>query len=322
MKLADIVGRNRIAWMHGTKKFFVIVPDFDDLLTGYTARWICEKFNAQGSGSRADGVIALRSPTKPDAIYRMKSFNKDGTTPEMSGNGICCLAKYLVDTDRVGENGKMIIETDDGLVKTNISEYSEYEAEVKVPLGKPVLYVSSKIRPKQICDSFYEEDNVTRLINGFVNDRFISFIIIRGTPHAVVFTNDPEKIIEEYGPLISEQKSVFPEMTDVDFARLDHPNELTVYSWQRGVGRTLSSGTGAAAAFVVGVMKGNLDNKVTAHCEGGDLELSWKGKKGYPVMMTGHAVNLDDDVNIASLDNYIAKAALPTFSPSANIIQS
>jgi diaminopimelate epimerase len=74
-----------------------------------------------------------------------------------------------------------------------------------------------------------------------------------------------------YGPLI-ERHELFPDRTNVSFWRRDADSEVTARIFERGVGETLSSGTGASGAAVAAVLRG-VRSPVTVHLEGGDLEV-------------------------------------------------
>ena len=69
------------------------------------------------------------------------------------------------------------------------------------------------------------------------------------------------------------------------------PAEVRLRVYERGVGETRACGTGACAAVVVGREQGLLDERVTVHLTGGDLEIAWAGER-QPVMMTGPAVTV------------------------------
>ena len=74
-----------------------------------------------------------------------------------------------------------------------------------------------------------------------------------------------------YGPPI-ESNELFPNRTNVSFWRRDADDEITARIFERGVGETLSSGTGASGAAVASVLRGG-DSPVTVHLDGGDLEV-------------------------------------------------
>ena len=73
------------------------------------------------------------------------------------------------------------------------------------------------------------------------------------------------------GPPI-ESHELFPNRTNVSFWRRDGDGEITARIFERGVGETMASGTGATGAAVAAVLRGG-DSPVTVHLDGGDLEV-------------------------------------------------
>ena len=99
-----------------------------------------------------------------------------------------------------------------------------------------------------------------------------------------------------YGPPI-ESSDLFPNRTNVSFWRRDPGSEITARIFERGVGETLSSGTGATGAAVAAVLRG-AQSPVTVHLDGGDLEV--EVGEDMHVRLTGWAVpvyrgELDED---------------------------
>ena len=110
-----------------------------------------------------------------------------------------------------------------------------------------------------------------------------------GNPHAVIFTDNLEKLNwRELGAKI-EAASAFPQGTNVEFILIDNRGEITVKVWERGAGETLACGTGACAAVVAGIRRGLLESPVRVSTRGGDLLVAWNGPD-QPVAMTGPAV--------------------------------
>jgi len=94
-----------------------------------------------------------------------------------------------------------------------------------------------------------------------------------GNPQCSIEVDDglEELDLEVIGPPI-EASDIFPNRTNVSFWRTDRPGEITARIFERGVGETMSSGTGASGAAVAHVLKGG-ESPVTVHLDGGDLEV-------------------------------------------------
>ena len=108
-----------------------------------------------------------------------------------------------------------------------------------------------------------------------------------GNPHCVIFTDViTDDQVLKLGPEI-ENHALFPSRINVEFARIDSPEEITMRVWERGSGETLACGTGACATHVAAVLNKKCGPKTTLHLLGGDLEIEWES--GGPVFMTGPA---------------------------------
>jgi diaminopimelate epimerase len=109
-----------------------------------------------------------------------------------------------------------------------------------------------------------------------------------GNPHAVSFIDSSlsdEKFFKT-GPKVETNK-IFPQKTNVEFAKILSNDLIEVRVWERGSGETLACGTGACAVGILAIKKGLIkSNKVTTRFKGGDLQIEWKGE-GSSVVMTG-----------------------------------
>ena len=112
-----------------------------------------------------------------------------------------------------------------------------------------------------------------------------------GNPHCVIFLDEiTDAHVLMNGPMI-EQHPAFPRKTNVEFVKVNRPDDVTFRVWERGSGETLACGTGACAVAVAGVLTGRTGRTLTAHLPGGDLELHWS-EKDNRVYMTGPAVEV------------------------------
>jgi diaminopimelate epimerase len=97
-----------------------------------------------------------------------------------------------------------------------------------------------------------------------------------GNPHCAIFVAEPpdDAEIAIVGPAV-ETHPFFPERTNVEFVTVTGPRELRVRFWERGVGPTSSSGTGAASAAVAAMLHGRTERTVRVVCDGGVLDVTW-----------------------------------------------
>jgi diaminopimelate epimerase len=97
-----------------------------------------------------------------------------------------------------------------------------------------------------------------------------------GNPHCSIFSDSFESVDWKGIGSQIEVHPAFPERTNVEFIRIVNPGTIEVLFWERGVGATMSSGTGACAAMVASVLNGFVDRKVRVISQGGDLEIEWR----------------------------------------------
>jgi diaminopimelate epimerase len=111
-----------------------------------------------------------------------------------------------------------------------------------------------------------------------------------GNPHCVTFVDDAQSFpVQEIGPQI-ERHPYFPERTNAEFVEVASSKEIRMRVWERGAGETLACGTGACASVVASVLNNRTGRAVTAHLNGGDLDIEWL--EDGPVTMTGPAVEV------------------------------
>src|SRR5262249_30993180 len=96
-----------------------------------------------------------------------------------------------------------------------------------------------------------------------------------GNPHCVLCVEDlTDALVLGGGPQL-ECHAAFPRRTNVEFVRVNRPDDVTMRVWERGSGETLACGTGACAVAVAGVLTGRTGRRLVAHLPGGDLQLEW-----------------------------------------------
>jgi diaminopimelate epimerase len=236
---------------------YVIVEErelpFD--LTPERVRRICAPHVGVGS----DGVLLLSEPDERGYVARLRIFNPDGSEAELSGNGAREAILYL---RRNGwtDSDSFSIQTAAGEIRPRITG----PATCTVDMGRARL--SSKDFPSGA------DDGAGGLTAAGRELRFQHVSI--GNPQCAIEVDAGELEaldLAALGPPI-ERSELFPNRTNVSFWRRDSDSEITARIFERGVGETMSSGTGASGAAVAAVLRG-LDSPVTVHLDGGDLEV-------------------------------------------------
>lgn len=229
-------------------------------------------------GIGADGVI-FALPGENNADYTMRIFNSDGSEPEMCGNGIRCLAKFIADLESTQSPKTYQISTLAGIIKPRLNP----DGQITVEMGQPRLLageIPTTLQPSQekVINSPLEVGGKTWLVT----------CVSMGNPHCITFVDDVDTIpLEIIGPQF-EHHPVFPQRTNTEFIQVINSHYLKMRVWERGAGITLACGTGACASLVAGVLTGHCDRQVTVELPGGPLEIEWSNTD-QRIYMTGPA---------------------------------
>lgn len=263
---------------HGLGNDFILIDNRDTpepLITPDRAIALCDRHFGIG----ADGVI-FALPGVENTDYTMRIFNSDGSEPEMCGNGIRCLARFLAELEGGETPGHSYrIHTLAGTISPQI----EAGGRVRVDMGEPQL-LAQEI-PTTLTDAEGKAIAQSLEVGG---QNWMVTCISMGNPHCITFVEDVEAIaLADLGPQF-EHHPVFPQRTNTEFIEIVKNNYLKMRVWERGAGVTLACGTGACATVVAGVLNGKCDRQTTVELPGGCLDIHWSLENGR-VYMTGPA---------------------------------
>ncbi len=228
-------------------------------------------------GIGADGIIFLL-PSTGETDYTMRIYNSDGSEPEMCGNGIRCLARFIAELE-----GQAIatyrIHTLAGAMKPQITA----NGQVTVDMGRPRLL--AKEIPTSLAQPEFKVVNQPLEVAG---QTWSVTCISMGNPHCITFVEDVAAIpLATLGPQF-ERHPAFPQRINTEFIEVVRPDYLKMRVWERGAGATLACGTGACAALVAAVLSDRAQPQATVELPGGPLEIEW-ADFDQPVLMTGPA---------------------------------
>jgi diaminopimelate epimerase len=261
--------------LHGAGNDFVVLDGRDVAPRdwGELAIRLCDRHRGVG----ADGLLVLENSAAND--YRMRYQNADGSDGEMCGNGIRCMAKFVLDTG-VTDRRELTWETLGGPIKTAVLDYGGAVATVRADMGQP------RFKPADI--PVRAEGAEVREQPFAVNGGSIPLTCVSmGNPHAVTFVDNlADYPLARMGPEV-EHHPAFPERTNFEIVEVAGPDHLRMRVWERGVGETMACGTGACAAAVASQMVHQTTPEVMVDVPGGRLKVEWE--PGRPVLMTGPA---------------------------------
>lgn len=242
---------------HGTGNDFVIVPDLDGALdlTVEDVRFLCDRRFGLG----ADGVLRVvrtrhvedQSEALAAGEFFMDYRNADGSVAEMCGNGARVFVRYLDATGLVTDP-ELVFATRSGLRWARING----DRSVTIDMGavSPI-------------------EGVAKVSVG--DQRWTGQRVDIPNPHAVVFVHD----LDEAGPLTQPPTvtpaELFPEGTNVEFVVDRGPGHIAMRVHERGVGETLSCGTGACAAAWAAMHRDGIawSGEVTVDVPGGQVRV-------------------------------------------------
>jgi diaminopimelate epimerase len=232
-----------------------------------------EAFCASHTGVGADGILLLSETQERGMVASLRIFNPDGSEAELSGNGVREAVMYL---RRHGwaDSDTFSLMTAAGEVRPRITGPTT----CTVDMGRASL--TSKDFP-----SGDAEGRGTLEADG----RELAFQHVSiGNPQCAIEWDDGLEELE-LAPLGApiERHELFPNRTNVSFWKRTGDAEIRARIFERGVGETMSSGTGATGAAVAAVLRGT-DSPVTVHLDGGDLEV--EVDDSLHVNLTGWAV--------------------------------
>ena len=219
-------------------------------------------------GIGADGLLVVMPPHNKKHAARVRFFNADGSEAEMSGNGIRCAGAFLAELSPVRQT--FLIETAAGLKSLQKVKEGKGKWLFRVGMGAPVL------EPGKIP---FKAGDFPPPIKGFPlrTQRSVvqATVTSLGNPHCSIFVTGFSSLDWESLGREIETNPLFPNRTNVEFVNVISREEIAVRFWERGVGHTLSSGTGSCAATVASILDGRTERQVRVQTEAGSLLVAW-----------------------------------------------
>lgn len=212
------------------------------------ARAICDRHRGIG----ADGLMIFE-PTAGGASMRL--LNADGSPSEISGNGVRCLAAWLARTRGLAAGGVVTIGTEAG--------------------DKPLELVDARNGRYTFCAAMGQPEEIAREVID-VDGQGVDAVTLRvGNPQCVVLGEVTETRLHAIASRLAVHPR-FPAGTNVELASVESPDRVRILIWERGVGPTEASGTGACAAAVAAITYGRAARDVTVESPGGAQRVEWR----------------------------------------------
>lgn len=241
----------KVTEANGCGNRFVIVDKLDEAVTGSQGAMSV----AIGKRFLTDSILLLTRSDQADA--RMRILEKDGTESDMCGNGIRCIARYLMDSH--GFDNPLDIETNTGVRTVTRVDRTNFTVEMGVSVASEKVWDT----PISVGTKTY---NI--------------FLVNSGEPHAIVFVDELTEVdVARIGRTIRNRFDQGG--ANADFVHVVDPGTIAIRTYERGVeAETLACGTGATASVVAAVESGRMKGgRVRVKCSGGDLYVTYRNNE-------------------------------------------
>ncbi|MBR7801413.1 diaminopimelate epimerase [Undibacterium fentianense] len=271
--------------MHGAGNDFIVIDAINQAIHFSQEQW---RFLADRRfGIGADQILVVEKAPSPDLDFRYRIYNADGGEVEQCGNGSRAFVRFVVDKGLTKKSSIRVI-TKGGVIEPSIAEDGRITVNMGVPSFAPV---DSNFLANNLSTSLRGQDTLYAL--PLANRVAQISCVSMGNPHAVQTVDDvATHPIAIEGPII-EQHPLFQQRVNAGFMQVINHHHIDLRVFERGAGETLACGTGACAAAVAGIRRGELLSPVEVKMRGGNLQITWAGE-GQPVFLSGPAVAVFD----------------------------
>lgn len=272
---------------HGAGNDFVLLPDLADalVLDADLTRRLC----APHTGLGADGVIRIGRPRNAHDHVFMDYRNADGGLAEMCGNGVRCVAKYVLDRGVV-TGDRVAVDTRAGSKSVQVAarDADGLVTDLRVDMGRPgVGTLDLPLSADGHVADPYERRSTA---DGHPAPALRLTTVDMGNPHAVYLTDDVAGTPLDQVAARINGLAAFPDGVNVEAVEVRSRSELRGRIHERGVGETMASGTGVSAMAVAAIERGLADSPLSVVVPGGELIVDWSGQGA--VTVTGPAVEV------------------------------
>jgi diaminopimelate epimerase len=221
------------------------------------ARRACARHRGIGADGlifyRADGATAGAGAS--DARVTMALLNADGSYSEVSGNGVRCLAAWIAEERQAPVGARIQVDTDAGPKRLELLSRDGATLTFRAAMGQPELVAPATLD---------------------VDGEQVEAITLRvGNPQCVVLGDVSEARLCRIAARLAVHP-YFPQGTNVELAAVESPGRVRILIWERGVGPTEASGTGACAAAVAAMVHGGAAREVDVIAPGGAQRVEWR----------------------------------------------
>ena len=251
------------AHAYGNDFLFVPAEQVEGLALDALSRRLCERYTGVGG----DGVIYYT--IAPDGTATMRLVNADGSPSELSGNGLRCLAALVLQMRPADAEPLDTVRVDTAAGWKTL--------QLAGRIGSRFTFRASMGPPEEIAQETLD----------VAGERLLVTTLRMGNPQCVALVDElpDHERFNRLGPALATH-SRFPHGTNVEFAHVEAPNRVRILIWERGVGPTHASGTGACASAVAAAAHGGAGRDLDVIAPGGTQRVEWRDEG---VFLTGWA---------------------------------
>jgi diaminopimelate epimerase len=246
------------AHAYGNDFLYIERTQLDRVALDELARQMCDRH----AGVGADGLIVYERGG--DAVS-MRLFNADGSRAEVSGNGVRALGALMLRDDH-GQGGRLTIQTEAGVKELERLGREGARQTFRARMGSPT--------------------DLHHLPLEAGGESVTAVVLSIGNPQCVLLGPLPDEARFHRLGAALEHHRAFPEGTNVEFTHVETPDRVRVRIWERGVGPTMSSGTGSCAALIAAAAYGGANREADVIAPGGVQRVEWRSDSVY---LTGWA---------------------------------
>ena len=216
-----------------------------------------------------DQLLILKSPLSQEHDFQMIIFNGDGNSAAQCGNGCAAVSALASDLGLTKKN-VVALDTLGGTVLCQFTDDGEQRVSVELP--PPAL------RPESVPFLTESSGHLHKIeTQSPLHQCIEATVLSMGNPHAVVFVKNVKTAnLNRLGRAL-QQHEQFPDSVNVEILECLDENHGKLRIFERGVGETLSCGSGACAAMVAGRLANRFDTRVEIEMPGGSVSVEWEG---------------------------------------------
>ncbi|HTN34026.1 MAG TPA: diaminopimelate epimerase [Marinobacter sp.] len=266
----------RFTKMHGLGNDFIVVDAISQPfhLRPETIRELAHR----NFGIGFNQLLVVEPPGLPDADFRYRIFNADGSEVEQCVNGARCFARFVRD-QKLTNKRALRVQTASGVLELRVGK----DGMVMVNMGVPEL------NPQAIPFIADQQQIIYPIAAG--DENLELSVVAIGSPYGVLIVDDIDT-----APLVTlgarfENHPRFPSQVNIACLQVVDRTHARLRVYKHGAGELPGCGSGACAAMVAGYLRGLLGKRVELELKGGRLIIEWRGE-GTAVMMEGPAASV------------------------------